>query len=84
MTRDGHLVTVDPSDLKVTNCWKFYGQNPEVKGMAASVDEEDVLVLNVKSKDTKSKTIKISCSPRSQLLTDVYACEYSLATRKGW
>jgi DnaJ family protein C protein 13 len=79
VTRDGHLVTVDPSDLKVTNCWKFYGQNPEVKGMAASADEEDVLVLNVKSKDTKSKTIKISCSPRSQLLTDVYACEYSLA-----
>ena len=83
VTRNGNLVTVDTTDLKVTNCWRFYGKNADVSGITISGDksEQDILVLSV-SKDAKSnkpKSIKFSCSPRSQFLTDVHVCEYNLA-----
>uniref|UniRef100_A0A7S2T2D5 J domain-containing protein n=1 Tax=Chloropicon primus TaxID=1764295 RepID=A0A7S2T2D5_9CHLO len=87
VTKNGNIVTVDTADLKVTNCWKFYGKSPDVGGVSISGDksEKDVLALGI-TKDFKSnrpKTIKFSCSPRSQLLTDIHVCEYNLALEQG-
>ena len=81
VTKNGNVVTVDPTNLKVSNCWRFYGKHADVAGISIDASSPDILVLSI-SKDFKSnkpKTIKFSCSPRSQLLTDYYACEYGLA-----
>ena len=79
VTKNGNIVTVDVTDLKVTNCWRLCGQNPDVAGVSIDTSEADLLVLNVKDKSNKPTKTKFSCSQRSQLLTDLYLCEYNFA-----
>lgn len=85
ITRSGCFVTLDPTDLKVTNCWSFCGVDRAISAFSVGSGDNlcgDILVTTRKDlKSSKSKQVKFTATPRSQLLRDIYEVEYACALK---
>lgn len=84
VVKSGFVVTIDPADLKVTNCWSFCGKDPDIRSFdigSENSGEGKELVMTIKkdAKSHKTKQVKFSISCRAFFLTDVYQCMRKLS-----